>query len=61
MVLGAFVNSTPFNPRTGGSATEKIIFDIIPEFFLTIALLAAGIASRNITDERRAPPQYNGL
>jgi hypothetical protein len=58
--LGAFVNSASFNPRAGGTASEKIILDIIPEFLLTIALLAAGLAARNIKDERRVAPQYNG-
>lgn len=54
-VLGAFITSASFNPRTGGTTAEKILLDILPEFILTVALVTAGIASRNLRYERESP------
>ena len=34
---------------------EKIVLDVLPEIVLVFALIAAGIASRNLKYERRAP------
>lgn len=53
-VLGGFINSASFNPRTGGTIAEKIVLDILPEFILTMALLGSGVASRNLAYERQA-------
>ncbi|KFY76387.1 hypothetical protein V499_03963 [Pseudogymnoascus sp. VKM F-103] len=50
--LGAFINATSFNLRTGGTIAEKVVLDLLPEFIFTFALLAAGIASRNLKYER---------
>jgi hypothetical protein len=54
-VLGAFISSASFNPRTGGTTAEKIFLDILPEFILTIALVTVGVASRNLRRERQVP------
>ncbi|KAI9738042.1 MAG: hypothetical protein M1818_005470 [Claussenomyces sp. TS43310] len=54
-VLGAFINTASFNPRTGGTTAEKVFLDVLPEFILTFALLAAGVASRNLKYERGVP------
>ncbi|KFZ25178.1 hypothetical protein V502_00347 [Pseudogymnoascus sp. VKM F-4520 (FW-2644)] len=48
----AFINTASFNLRTGGTITEKVVLDVLPEFIFTFALLAAGIASRNLKYER---------
>ncbi|OBT40906.1 hypothetical protein VE00_08783 [Pseudogymnoascus sp. WSF 3629] len=50
--LSAFINTASFNLRTGGTITEKVVLDLLPEFIFTCALLAAGIASRNLNYER---------
>jgi hypothetical protein len=50
--LGAFINATSFNLRTGGTIAEKVVLDLLPEFIFTFALLAAGIASLNLKYER---------
>jgi hypothetical protein len=50
--LSAFINTVSFNLRTGGTITEKVVLDVLPEFIFTFVLLAAGIASRNLRYER---------
>ena len=50
--LGAFIKTASFNLRTGGTIAEKVVLDLLPEFIFTFALLAAGIASRNLKYER---------
>lgn len=61
-VLGAFINSASFNPRTGGTTAEKVVLDILPEFIFTLALLGSGVASRNLAYERQedtvSQPKY---
>ncbi|KIM98602.1 hypothetical protein OIDMADRAFT_31384 [Oidiodendron maius Zn] len=54
-LLGSLINSTSFNPKTGGTVAEKIVLDVLPEIVLVFALIAAGIASRNLKYERRPP------
>ena len=53
-LLGSLINSASFNPKTGGTVAEKIVLDVLPEIVLVFALIAAGIASRNLKYERRA-------
>jgi hypothetical protein len=61
-VLGAFINSASFNPRTGGTTAEKVVLDILPEFIFTLALLGSSVASRNLAYERQedtvSQPKY---
>jgi hypothetical protein len=61
-VLGAFINSASFNPRTGGTTAEKAVLDILPEFIFTLALLGSSVASRNLAYERQedtvSQPKY---
>lgn len=47
-----FINTVSFNLRTDGTITEKVVLDVLPEFIFTFALVAAGIASRNLKYER---------
>lgn len=54
-VVCAFINSASFNPKTGGTTAEKIFLDVLPEIILTIILLIAGVASRNLRYERQPP------
>ncbi|KAG0646344.1 hypothetical protein D0Z07_8251 [Hyphodiscus hymeniophilus] len=53
-VLSAFINTASFNFRTGGTLAEHIVLDVLPEFILVLALLTAGIMSRNLKYEAEA-------
>jgi hypothetical protein len=53
-VLSAFINTQSFNVITGGTVAEHVVLDVLPEFIMVIALLAAGIASRNLKYEAEA-------
>jgi hypothetical protein len=51
LLLGAFVNSTSYNPW-GATLPIRIVLDVLPEFLLTAALLVAGMATIGLNKER---------
>jgi len=57
-VLSALIDSESYNPISGAPTAVKVILDVLPEFFLTLVLLAAGIASRNLRCETKGTSCY---
>lgn len=53
-IFASFINTAAFNLRTGGTTAEKTVLNVLPEFILTMTLLAAGIISRNLQREKNA-------
>jgi len=50
-LLGAFVNSTSYNPW-GATLSIRVVLDVLPECLMISALLVAGMATIGLSGER---------
>lgn len=52
LFLGAVIDKPSWSALRGGTLAEQIVLEVLPEFVLTLVLIAGGIVTRNLPRER---------